>query len=112
MNHKILIIISEKYLKLSEICNPDKIHRNPDITADITTDFRFYPDKIRINRNRIEALSHTTFDKGDRSRTDVQTYFGQTYNKRLYYAHLPCIIVRENTYLPMEVCDVIEVNII
>jgi len=68
--------------------------------------------KFKIEGLTPTPASHTTFDKGDGSKTNVQTYFDQTYNSRLQHTHLPCIIVRRNTYLPMEVCDVIPVNII
>jgi hypothetical protein len=57
MNHRVLIISSRNTLNYPKLYNPDKISRNPDKTADLTADNRFYPDNIRINRTRIEALA-------------------------------------------------------
>ncbi|PKK56954.1 PAZ domain-containing protein, partial [Rhizophagus irregularis] len=37
----------------------------------------------------------------------IATFFFNTYNKRLQYPFLPCIIIRRDTYLPMEVCNVV-----
>jgi hypothetical protein len=67
--------------------------------------------KFKIEKLTPTPASHTMFDRGDGSNTDVQTYFGETYNKRLNYAHLPCVIVRRNVFLPVEVCEVIPVSI-
>ena len=45
----------------------------------------------------------------DGRQTDVASYFERTYNRRLQYPFLPCVIVRKTTCLPMEVCNVVEV---
>ncbi|RIA95038.1 Piwi domain-containing protein [Glomus cerebriforme] len=63
--------------------------------------------RFKIERLTPTPASNTQFDRGDGSNIDVATYFSQQYNKRLNHAHLPCVIVRRNVYLPMEVCDVI-----
>ncbi|CAB4440013.1 unnamed protein product [Rhizophagus irregularis] len=41
------------------------------------------------------------------SNIDVGSYFQNQYNRRLLYPFLPCVVVRRNQYLPIEVCDVI-----
>ncbi|RIA87407.1 Piwi domain-containing protein [Glomus cerebriforme] len=63
--------------------------------------------RFKIERLTPTPASSTLFDRGDGSNIDVATYFNQQY-RRLNHAHLPCVIVRKNVYLPMEVCDVIE----
>lgn len=68
--------------------------------------------KFKITKLTPTPASHTTFDRGDGTFTNVAEYFQTQYNKRLNFAHLPCIVVRRDVYLPMEVCEVIEVNII
>jgi hypothetical protein len=65
--------------------------------------------KFKITKLTPTPASHTQFDKGDGTSTNVANYFYETYNRRLNYAHLPCVVVRRNVYLPMEVCEVIEV---
>lgn len=37
----------------------------------------------------------------------VTTYFRQQYNMRLAYGFLPCIVVKRDIFLPMEVCQVV-----
>ncbi|GBB99129.1 hypothetical protein RclHR1_03420012 [Rhizophagus clarus] len=64
-------------------------------------------------RFKIEGLtptpaSHTMFVMGDGSQIDVKTYFQNTYNRRLEFPLLPCVVVRRNVYLPIEFCDVIQ----
>ncbi|EXX54101.1 hypothetical protein RirG_237720 [Rhizophagus irregularis DAOM 197198w] len=41
------------------------------------------------------------------NKIDLKTYFQNIYNIRLLYPFLPCVVVRKNIYLPIEVCDVI-----
>ncbi|KAK4517552.1 uncharacterized protein ATC70_000892 [Mucor velutinosus] len=36
----------------------------------------------------------------------VSDYFLQTYNLRLNYPFLPCVVVRKDIFLPMEVCEI------
>lgn len=38
--------------------------------------------------------------------TLVSDYFLQRYNRRLNYPFLPCVVVRKNVFLPMEVCEI------
>uniref|UniRef100_A0A1D1XV91 Protein argonaute MEL1 n=1 Tax=Anthurium amnicola TaxID=1678845 RepID=A0A1D1XV91_9ARAE len=63
--------------------------------------------KFKIEKLTPTPASHTMFDKGDGTQDSVQNYFNQVYNRRLNYPFFPCIVVRKNVYLPMEVCDVI-----
>lgn len=68
--------------------------------------------KFKIERLTPTPASRTMFDLGDGGQTDVATYFQRQYNRRLLFPDLPCIIVRRNVFLPIEVCDVIPVNYI
>ncbi|CAB4439948.1 unnamed protein product [Rhizophagus irregularis] len=63
--------------------------------------------KFKIEKLTPTQASRTMFDLGDGGQIDVVTYFQRQYNKRLLYPNLPCVIVRKNVYLPIEVCDVI-----
>ncbi|CAB5388446.1 unnamed protein product [Rhizophagus irregularis] len=62
--------------------------------------------KFKIRKLTQTSASHTMVDV-DGSNINVKTYFQNMYNRRLLYPFLPCIVVRENIYLPIEVCDVI-----
>lgn len=68
--------------------------------------------KFKVEGLTPTPASHTTFDRGDGSEIDVKTYFQNAYNIRLSYPSLPCVVVRGNVYLPMEVCDIVPVNYI
>ncbi|GES89957.1 piwi domain-containing protein [Rhizophagus clarus] len=76
--------------------------------------------RLRIKENhrtpqrkfKVEGLTqtpatHTTFDLADGGNTDVRTYFQNTHNKRLIFPFLPCVIVRRNSFIPIECCDII-----
>ncbi|RHZ87940.1 hypothetical protein Glove_28g30 [Diversispora epigaea] len=64
--------------------------------------------KYRIIGLTRTPANQTRFTANDQQ-TDVATYFNNTYQRRLNFAHLPCVIVgTRNTYLPLEVCNVIE----
>ena len=43
-------------------------------------------------------------------KTDVASYFQKTYKKPLQYPFLPCVVVRKDTSLPIEVCEVVKVR--
>ncbi|KAG9290846.1 hypothetical protein G9A89_010995 [Geosiphon pyriformis] len=51
--------------------------------------------------------SSSIFESAETGETDVASYFFKTYSKRLQYPYLPCVVVRKETFLPMEVCEVI-----
>ncbi|CAB4437396.1 unnamed protein product [Rhizophagus irregularis] len=63
--------------------------------------------KFKVEGLTQTPASRTMFDRGDGSIIDVRTYFQNAYNRPLVYPLLPCVIVRRNVYLPIEVCDVI-----
>jgi hypothetical protein len=45
----------------------------------------------------------------ENTKTDVATYFFQTYGRRLQYPFMPCVVTGRDVFLPMEICSVIEV---
>ena len=67
--------------------------------------------KRRYKISKITPLDahRTKFDDTDGHKTDVASYFQKNY-KRLTYPQLPCIVVKKDIYLPMEICEVIEVS--
>ncbi|GBC06891.1 hypothetical protein RclHR1_07120004 [Rhizophagus clarus] len=64
--------------------------------------------RFRISKLTNTPASNTTFDDDDSNQTDVASYFQRIYNVQLQYPFLPCIVVRKTTYLPMEICNVVE----
>jgi hypothetical protein len=65
--------------------------------------------RLRITKLTNTSASNTKFDDGNGNQIDVASYFNSTYNRELQYPFLPCVIVRRETYLPMELCNVVEV---
>lgn len=65
--------------------------------------------RYRISRITPQDAQRTKFDDADGHKIDVASYFQKTY-KRLTYPHLPCIVVKTDNFLPLEVCEVIEVS--
>ncbi|KAG0338651.1 hypothetical protein BG000_003640 [Podila horticola] len=63
--------------------------------------------KFKISKLTPTPASSTMFMK-ENSKTDVATYFHQTYGRRLLYPFLPCVVTGRDVFLPMEVCHVIE----
>ncbi|KAF9408609.1 hypothetical protein BGZ94_002247, partial [Podila epigama] len=63
--------------------------------------------KFKIAKLTPTPASATMFMK-DSSKTDVASYFYETYGRRLMYPFLPCVVTGRDVYLPMEVCHVIE----
>ncbi|PKK79735.1 Piwi-domain-containing protein [Rhizophagus irregularis] len=63
--------------------------------------------RLRITKLTNTPASNTKFEVNGQQ-IDVATYFFNTYNKRLQYPFLPCVVVRKETYLPMEICNVVE----
>ncbi|CAI2189473.1 4647_t:CDS:2 [Funneliformis geosporum] len=53
------------------------------------------------------SASNTKFDDGD-GRIDVASYFLNTHNRLLRYPFLPCVVIKNKTFLPLEVCEVVE----
>lgn len=65
--------------------------------------------RYRISKITPQDAQRTKFDDADGHKMDVASYFQKNY-KRLTYPHLPCIVVKTDNFLPLEVCEVIEVR--
>ena len=65
--------------------------------------------RLRITKLTNTPASSTKFE-ADGKQLDVASYFNNTYGRRLQYPFLPCIVARKKIYLPMEVCNVVEVR--
>ncbi|RUP50486.1 Piwi domain-containing protein [Jimgerdemannia flammicorona] len=77
--------------------------------------------KIRV-RHRGEAIKrqftvfkitptsadHTFFELQDGTRTNVADYFRSQYGLRLAYPFLPCVVIQKDSYLPPEVCEIVQ----
>jgi eukaryotic translation initiation factor 2C len=64
--------------------------------------------KFKITKLTPTPASSTLFMK-ENTKTDVATYFFQTYGRRLQYPFMPCVVTGRDVFLPMEICTVIEV---
>ncbi|CAG8587596.1 7850_t:CDS:10 [Ambispora gerdemannii] len=63
--------------------------------------------RFRINKLTEKSANQTVFQLNNEP-VDVVTYFLRVYNFRLAYPFMPCVVVRRDIFLPMEVCNVIE----
>ncbi|KAG0048957.1 Eukaryotic translation initiation factor 2C [Gryganskiella cystojenkinii] len=63
--------------------------------------------KFKISKLTPTPASSTKFMRGE-VKTDVATYFQETYNRSLMYPFMPCIVTGRDVFLPMEICYVIE----
>ncbi|RGB39104.1 Piwi domain-containing protein [Rhizophagus diaphanus] len=63
--------------------------------------------KFMIEKLTQNSAFDIMFDVDNGNKIDVKTYFQNIHNIRLLYPFLPCVVVRKNNYLPIEVCDVI-----
>ncbi|CAG8444936.1 15596_t:CDS:10 [Dentiscutata erythropus] len=45
--------------------------------------------------------------KINEANVSVAEYFFRTYNRRLSFENLPCLLVKNDVYLPLEVCDIL-----
>ncbi|GAB5586216.1 hypothetical protein Unana1_01116 [Umbelopsis nana] len=64
--------------------------------------------RYKIAKITSTPADQTFFKVGEtEEKQDVASYFHKTYNKRLSYPFLPCVVVQNNTFLPMEVCEVV-----
>ncbi|CAG8475082.1 5802_t:CDS:10 [Rhizophagus irregularis] len=68
---------------------------------------RFSRHRFRISKLTNTSASSTTFEVNGQQ-IDIATYFFSTYGRRLQYPFLPCVVVRNETYLPIEICNVVE----
>ncbi|CAG8607707.1 12234_t:CDS:10, partial [Ambispora gerdemannii] len=64
--------------------------------------------RYRITKLTPMPANQTNFTSSENEVTDVASYFYKTYNRRLTFPNLPCVVVRREVFLPMEVCEVIE----
>lgn len=63
--------------------------------------------KFRISRLTPSSAGRTTFmDQAGNEMTEAD-YFLRQYNKRLNYPFLPCVVVKRDIFLPMEVCEIL-----
>lgn len=68
--------------------------------------------RYRFNKFTLTPANRTMFDydaDGARRQISVEEYMEKTYNIRLQYPHLPCVVVGpkdRQIYLPMELCEV------
>ncbi|RIA92803.1 Piwi domain-containing protein [Glomus cerebriforme] len=64
--------------------------------------------KYKIERLTSQAADFTTFtNKKEGVEMNVADYFAQTYNHSLKFKSLPCIVVKKNLFIPIEVCDIL-----
>ncbi|RGB43667.1 Piwi domain-containing protein [Rhizophagus diaphanus] len=89
----------------SDRTNLEKCLKNLKIYA--THDENALNRRFRIFKVTNTSASNTIFDDNG-NQTDVASYFQRTYNIQLLYPFFPCIVIRSGTYLPMEVCNVVE----
>ncbi|KAF7729871.1 eukaryotic translation initiation factor 2C, 2 [Apophysomyces ossiformis] len=52
------------------------------------------------------TAENTMFQDANGVEMSVAAYFSKQYNKRLAYPFLPCVVVKKNIFLPMEVCHI------
>lgn len=53
------------------------------------------------------SCERTMFKDEAGNEMTVSTYFMNQYNMRLSFAFLPCVVIRRDTFLPMEVCEIV-----
>ncbi|RCH92328.1 Eukaryotic translation initiation factor 2C [Rhizopus azygosporus] len=63
--------------------------------------------KYKITGLTRSTADHTNFKDESGAELSVANYFAKQYNKRLNYPFLPCVAVRKDIFLPMEVCEVL-----
>lgn len=56
--------------------------------------------------NLAAPANELSFTDAEGATKTVADYFVERYNKRLNYPFLPCIVVRKDVFLPMEVCEI------
>jgi hypothetical protein len=66
--------------------------------------------RYKISKLTSTPADQTLFKIGDsEEKQDVASYFNKTYGKKLSFPFLPCVVVQNSTFLPMEVCEVVPV---
>ncbi|ORX53593.1 Piwi-domain-containing protein [Hesseltinella vesiculosa] len=63
--------------------------------------------KYKILKLTPSPADQTMFKLESGEELSVADHFARTYNRRLAYPFLPCVAVRKDVFLPMEVCEVV-----
>ncbi|EIE85427.1 hypothetical protein G6F46_009276 [Rhizopus delemar] len=63
--------------------------------------------RYKITKLTLSSAESTNFKLEDGTETSVANYFVKQYNRRLNYPFLPCIVVKKDIFLPMEVCEIL-----
>ncbi|CAG8574105.1 6595_t:CDS:2 [Acaulospora colombiana] len=63
--------------------------------------------KYKITALTPGPTSSINFDQDGRQ-ISIAAYFYQTYRRRLDFQNLPCVIVKQDIFLPIEICEVVE----
>ncbi|KAI7907008.1 Piwi domain-containing protein [Cokeromyces recurvatus] len=63
--------------------------------------------KYKITKLTPSSADRTAFKDDAGNEITVANYFAKQYNTRLNFPFLPCVVVKKDIYLPMEVCEVI-----
>ncbi|SAM03101.1 hypothetical protein [Absidia glauca] len=63
--------------------------------------------KYKITKLTPSSAENTVFKDEAGNEMTVASYFQKTYNKRLAAPYLPCVVVKKDIFLPMEVCEVV-----
>ncbi|KAI8979788.1 Piwi domain-containing protein [Mycotypha africana] len=63
--------------------------------------------KYRVTKLTPSPADRTMFKDEAGNEMSVADYFAKQYNKRLALPFLPCIVVKKDIFLPMEVCEII-----
>ncbi|KAI8086911.1 Piwi domain-containing protein [Gilbertella persicaria] len=64
--------------------------------------------KYKIRNLTDTSADDTFFEDPSGKQMSVTQYFFDTYKKRLTYPFLPCVVVGQTSFLPMEVCNIFE----
>ena len=63
--------------------------------------------KYKIEHLSSKVADYTTFINDKKGvEMNVVDYFSRTYNRSLEFKSLPCIVVKKNLFIPMEVCNI------
>ncbi|KAL0140472.1 Piwi domain-containing protein [Mucor lusitanicus] len=63
--------------------------------------------KYKVTKLTPSPADRTVFKDEAGNEMTVANYFAKQYNKRLAYPFLPCVVVKKDIFLPMEVCEVL-----
>ncbi|KAI7856147.1 Piwi domain-containing protein [Circinella umbellata] len=63
--------------------------------------------KYKIMKLIPSTPDKTTFQTDDGKKLTISQYFQSTYNLRLKYPFLPCVVIKKDVYVPMEILNVV-----